>query len=64
MKYPFAESAEPYGDGHIREYETNELVNLFSKYFKLLDSYGVSRGFYTEKENARNAILVTGENVI
>ena len=64
MKYPFAESAEPYGDGHIREYETNKLIKQFSKYFKLLDSHGVSRGFYTQKENARNAILVTGQKSI
>ena len=27
MKYPFFESNEPYGDGHIREYYTNDLLN-------------------------------------
>ena len=62
MKYPFASSEEPYGDGHIREYYPMALVSLFSKYFKLLDTYGMSRGFYVELEKARNAALLIGSN--
>ena len=62
MKYPFSDSEEPYGDSHIREYYTNDLIELFSSYFKVKDAYGVSRGFYTELEMARNAVLLVGEN--
>ena len=62
MKYPFINSNEPYGDDHIREYYTNDLIELFSSYFKVKDAYGVSRGFYTELEMARNAVLLVGEN--
>ena len=61
MKYPFAESSEPYGHYHIREYEVGSLVNQFKKYFDLIDAYGVNRGFYTELKNARNAVLVVGQ---
>ena len=60
MKYPFAESSEPYGDAHIREYDTNELLRLFSNYFEIIKAYGVCRGFYTDTANARNAVLVVG----
>lgn len=62
MKYPFAESAEPYGDAHIREYEVDALIAQFKNYFELIDAYGVSRGFYTKISNARNAVLVVGQN--
>ena len=62
MKYPFFESNEPYGDGHIREYYTNDLIDLFSSYFRVKKTYGVCRGFYTELEMARNAVLLVGEN--
>ena len=62
MKYPFASSEEPYGDGHIREYYPMALVSLFSKYFELLDTYGMSRGFYVGLEKARNAALLIGSN--
>ena len=60
MKYPFSESAEPYGHYHIREYEVGALQSLFSEHFKIIDSYGVSRGFYTHIENSRNATLLVG----
>ena len=62
MKYPFKDSEEPYGDAHIREYYTNDLIELFSSFFKVKDAYGVCRGFYTELDKARNAVLLVGEN--
>ena len=62
MKYPFAESAEPYGDAHIREYEVDPLIEQFKNYFELIDAYGVNRGFYSNISNARNAILLLGKS--
>ncbi len=62
MKYPFADSEEPYGDAHIREYHPTALVSLFSKYFEIIDTYGMSRGFYVGLEKARNAALLIGSN--
>ncbi len=62
MKYPFADSEEPYGDAHIREYHPTALVSLFSRYFQLMDTYGMSRGFYVGLEKARNAALLIGSN--
>ena len=38
MKYPFAESAEPHGHYHIREYKVDPLKSYFSDYFKLIES--------------------------
>lgn len=63
MKYPFAESSEPYGDAHIREYDTNELLELFANYFEIIEAFGVCRGFYTDISNARNAVLIVGQKV-
>ena len=62
MEYPFYQSAQPYSEYHIREYIPKELVKLFSKYFKIIESYGVSRGFYSNLNKARNAILLVGLN--
>jgi ubiquinone/menaquinone biosynthesis C-methylase UbiE len=63
MKYPFSGSNEPYGKYHIREYIIEDLVELFSKYFSIIDSYGVTRGFYANKQFARNAYLLVGKNI-
>ena len=45
-----------------REYYTNDLIELFSSFFKVKDAYWVCRGFYTELEKARSAVLLVGEN--
>ena len=62
MKYPFIDSDEPYGEAHIREYYTNDLIELFSNYFQIKAAYGVCRGYYTKLKMARNAVLLVGEN--
>lgn len=61
MKYPFINSNEPFGDAHIREYFTRDLLDLFSKHFKIRESYGVCRGYYTNLNKARNAVMLVGE---
>jgi SAM-dependent methyltransferase len=62
MQLPFYYSEEPYSDGHIREYTTTNLTTLFSKYFDVIRSYGVSRGYYVDIDLARNAALLVGRN--
>lgn len=62
MRYPFKYSNEPYSNAHIREYNTEDLITLFSSYFKILESYGVCRGHYVDLDRARNAVLLIGEN--
>ena len=61
MKYPFVNSKEPLGDAHIREYFPQDLMDLFSKYFRIKKTYGVCRGYYTSLNKARNALMIIGE---
>jgi len=64
MKYPFKYSNEPYSDFHIREYNSEDLIDMFSSHFKILEAYGVCRGYYVELDKARNAVLLIGERLL
>jgi len=61
MRFPFKDANEPLNDFHIREYISEDLMFLFSKYFTIKEAFGVSRGYYTSVNKARNAILLVGE---
>lgn len=60
MDLPFKDADRPLSDKHIREYRPEGLLELFSRYFNIQEMYGVSRGYYTKLEHARNAIMLVG----
>ena len=57
-EYPFKGITKPLSRYHIREYTFTELEKTVSNNFKIKKSFGVSRGFYTVSENARDAYLL------
>jgi len=57
--YPIKQIISKY---HIREYKVDEFEMLISKYFNIIDIYGVTRGFYVSKKAARESILIICKN--
>lgn len=56
--YPFKEIDEPFRKGHIREYKTDEFINLLKTKFIIEITYGVTRNFYTDVSKARDSVMV------
>lgn len=53
---PFKGIQTPINPYHIREYSFKELKAMVSR-FKIIESYGVSRGFYVDISKMRNACM-------
>ncbi|MFH1957615.1 MAG: methyltransferase domain-containing protein [bacterium] len=52
---PLVKATENYA-GHYREYTTGGLKKILSKQFRIVKSFGVSRGVYSDLDKARNAV--------
>ena len=58
METPFRDIDVPIGDGHVREYRVESLLDLVGEHFDVRRSFGVARGLYLPLERARNAVML------